>query len=75
MAENHSGKNIKQGLKQDSKLINTQACGITDDKRDDIHVVPSFEVHISSVACHCFPELNYTDEFTGKRVFVHKVIQ
>lgn len=42
------------------------------DKPDDIHTMPDNGKHTDSIKCFCNPELNYQDEFTGKRVWLHK---
>jgi hypothetical protein len=42
------------------------------DKPTDIHVMPDDGKHASSVNCFCEPVLDYQDDFTGKRVWVHK---
>jgi hypothetical protein len=38
----------------------------------DIHVMPDNDKHECSAKCWCVPVLNYEDEFTGKKVWVHK---
>lgn len=48
---------------------------MTDRPRDeskDIHVMPNDDKHDCSSKCFCEPTLNYEDELTGKRVYVHK---
>jgi hypothetical protein len=42
------------------------------DEHEDIHVMPNDDKHKCSVNCFCEPRLDYVDEFTGKRVWVHK---
>lgn len=41
-------------------------------ERDDIHVMPDDDKHDCSPRCFCEPKLDYQDEVTGKRVWVHK---
>lgn len=38
----------------------------------DIHVMPNNGKHKDHRRCFCEPVLNYQDELTGKRVWVHK---
>lgn len=45
---------------------------LIEDKDSDIHVMPDNGAHESSLKCFCEPNLDYQDEFTGKRVWVHK---
>lgn len=38
----------------------------------DIHVMPNDGKHEDSDECFCEPRLDFADELTGKRVWVHK---
>lgn len=38
----------------------------------DLHVMPNDDKHSCSAKCFCAPEKTYTDEITGKSVWVHK---
>lgn len=41
-------------------------------EEQDVHVMPDDGRHECSPKCFCEPALNYQDEFTGKKVWVHK---
>jgi len=42
------------------------------DKPNDIHTMPDDGKHECSHKCFCWPTINYIDEVTGKRVWLHK---
>ena len=43
-----------------------------EDRVSDIHTMPNNGRHDCSVNCFCVPELNYQDDVTKIRVFLHK---
>lgn len=42
------------------------------DEMSDLHVMPDDDRHSCSSECFCEPKLDYLDENTGKKVYVHK---
>lgn len=42
---------------------------------NDVHVIPTDAPHECSEECWCEPELEYTDDESGRSVWVHKELQ